>query len=149
LWGQEDAGSASICTHMVYTLHRAVVRGVLREKSMSRLSPELAHVGRARTFIALNYERDISLAEVAAAVKLNPSYLSRCFRKIMKQTVVEFIIATRLRAAKSLLAEEPNPPSIKAVAFDTGFKSAAYFCRLFRRYERQTAMEYAARIRAR
>lgn len=60
--------------------------------------------------------------------------------------LVEFLIATRLQAAKELLAQQ-DLISVKEVAYQTGFSSAIYFCRLFRRQEHQTPLAYAAQVR--
>jgi AraC-like DNA-binding protein len=146
LWGRDDAGTHLICAHMVYLLHREFVQQTLRERAPGRVSPEVAHVSRAQNFIRLNYDKPISLAEVADNVQLNAAYLSRCFRKVTGRTVVDFILRTRIDAAKSLLAEQPHAVPVKEVAYLTGFASAAYFCRIFRRLEKQTALQYAARM---
>ncbi|HYF50945.1 MAG TPA: AraC family transcriptional regulator [Planctomycetota bacterium] len=146
LWGLDDAGTQAICAHMVYLLHRLFAAEMLRGASIgsefgARVSPESAHASRARQFIRLNYERSISLSDVADAVELNPSYLSRCFKRVTGLTVVDFILKTRIEAAKSHLQEGSG--SIKEIAFMSGFASSAYFCRIFKRFERQTPLEYA------
>ncbi len=145
LFGFEDDGSRYVCGHMVHALHRAFTRQLLDAGGPGRATPEAAHAARAQNFVRLHYEKPISLSEVAEAVGLHPSYLSRCFRRVTGQTVVEFILRTRVSAAKALLAEGRAAQTVKQVAFSTGFSSTAYFCRIFRRFERQTAQEYQAR----
>ena len=147
LWGCDDRGSREICAHMVYALHRRFVQEMLRSNSLSRTSPELAHVGRARSFIRLNFAKQISLTEVAGALALNPSYLSRCFKRVTGETVVDFLLKTRIDAAKSLLSTGATLPPIKEVAFTSGFNSAAYFCRVFRRWEKKTPLDFARSVR--
>ena len=98
---------------------------------------------RACHFIRMNYHKRISLAKVAEAVGLNPSYLSRSFKRVMGQGLVEFLLATRIQAAKEMLSEQAII-SVKEVAHQTGFSSPIYFCRIFRRLERQTALQYAS-----
>ena len=147
LWGNEDMGSHQICGYLVNMLHRAFIRQSLRAEEVGRASPALAHVARARSFIRLNFERKISLAEVADAVRLNAAYLSRCFRKVTGERMVDFLLKTRIEAAKSLLAEGTEAPTVKEVAYQTGFSSAIYFCRAFRRLEKQTALQYAEKMR--
>ncbi|GEM_PF-2714449 len=145
LFGIEDDGSRYLCGHMVHVLHRAFTRQLLDAGGPGRAAPEYAHVANAQNFVRLNYDKQISLNEVAEAVGLTPSYLSRCFRRVTGQTVVEFILRTRVSAAKVLLAEGRAAHTVKQVAFSMGFNSAAYFCRIFRRFERQTAQQYQAR----
>ena len=149
LWGVDDPGSRDICAHMVYALHRSFAQEILRSNSLGRTAPELAHVGRARNFIRLNFAKQISLAEVAAALSLNPSYLSRCFKRVTGETVVEFLMKTRIEASKSLLTSGAHVPPIKEVAYTSGFNSAAYFCRVFRRCEKKTPLDFAKSVRPR
>lgn len=147
LWGIYDMGSHEICGYLVTLLHRALIRQSLPGEDASRATPVLAHVARARTFICLNFERKISLVEVARAVGVNASYLSRCFRRVTGERMVDFLLKTRIEAAKALLADSMEWPTVKEVAYQTGFSSAVYFCRAFRRLEKQTALQYAAQER--
>ena len=147
LWGVEDMGSHQICGYLVSLLHRAFIRQGLRAEDAGLASPALAHVARARSFIRLNFERRISLAEVARAVGVNASHLSRCFRRVTGERMVDFLLRTRIEAAKALLADGTEWPTVKEVAYQTGFSSPVYFCRAFRRLEKQTALQYAAEER--
>jgi AraC-like DNA-binding protein len=148
LWSGEDMGSHQICGYLVSLMYRAFIRQGLRaEDSPVRASPALAHVARARSFIRLNFERRIPLTEVARAVGVNASYLSRCFRRVTGERMVDFLLRTRIEAAKALLADATEWPTVKEVAYQTGFSSPVYFCRAFRRLEKQTALQYAAKER--
>jgi AraC-like DNA-binding protein len=148
LWGGEDMGSHQICGYLVSLLHRAFIRQGLRAQDLPvSASPALAHVARARSFIRLNFDRRIPLAEVARDVGVNASYLSRCFRRVTGERMVDFLLRTRIEAAKALLADGTEWPTVKEVAYQTGFSSPVYFCRAFRRLEEQTALQYAAKER--
>ena len=141
LWGIADRGTQAIGAALIYRLHRACVRSRQRGRDFIRSAPDAAHVGRAKAFIRLNHERPIALAEVAAAVDLNPAYLSRCFRRVTGQSVGEFLLAARIESAKRLLLEGY---SVKAAAFHTGFGSASYFCRQFLRVAKTTPLGFVA-----
>ena len=144
--GTNNMGSHQICGHLVTTLHRILSRRILHADTDEESSTLQAHVAHARNFILMNYDKRISLSEVADAVGLSSAYLSRCFRKSTGQSVVTFLLRTRIQAAKNLLSEQGSP-SVKEIAFQTGFASPIYFCRVFRRLEKKTAMEYAASVR--
>ncbi len=143
LWGMDDRGSQAIGAELVYRLHRAFVQSRLRGRDIMRTAPEIAHVARAREFIRLNHERPISLASVANAIDLNPAYLSRCFGKVARHTVGEAILAARIETAKRLLIEGH---AVKEAAYLSGFASASYFCRRFRRACGTTPLDYAAPV---
>ena len=58
-----------------------------------------------------------------------PYYLSRLFKRVTGQSIVDYINNRRIEAAQKLL--ETTELSISAVAEQTGFASAAHFRRVF------------------
>ena len=146
LYGSTNHGTHLICGHLISVLHRATTQRILKTSSVSDASPQQAHVRRACNFIRLNYDKKISLSEVAEEIGLSPAYLSRCFQSSLGQSVVDFLLRTRIDAAKELLAAQ-SFPSVKEVAYQTGFASPIYFCRVFRKLERTSAMRYVAHQR--
>ena len=81
-------------------------------------------------YLAANYQQKLSLTEVAARFYISPYYLSRLFRRVTGQSIVDYINARRIEAAQKLL--ETTELSIGSVAEQTGFASAAHFRRVFR-----------------
>lgn len=81
-------------------------------------------------YLAANYQQKFSLTDVAARFYLSPYYLSRLFRRVTGQSIVDYINGRRIEAAQHLL--ETTDLSISAVAEQTGFASAAHFRRVFR-----------------
>jgi AraC-like DNA-binding protein len=142
LWNKFDPGSRFIATHLVYLLHSFFTHQTLADVKETQLTPEESHVNQASNYIRIHFDRNISVNDVAESVHLNPAYLSRCFRKITGRTVMDFILKTKIEAAKSFLLERPVP-SVKEVGFRSGFGSTAYFCRMFRRYVNRSPQEFA------
>ena len=81
-------------------------------------------------YLAANYRQKFSLSEVAAKFYISPYYLSRLFRRVTGQSIVDYINGRRIEAAQKLL--ETTELSIGMVAEQTGFASAAHFRRVFR-----------------
>ena len=81
-------------------------------------------------YLAANYQQKFSLTDVAARFYLSPYYLSRLFRRVTGQSIVDYINGRRIEAAQHLL--ETTDLNISAVAEQTGFTSAAHFRRVFR-----------------
>lgn len=81
-------------------------------------------------YLATNYQQKFSLTEVAAKFYISPYYLSRLFRRVTGQSIVDYINGRRIEAAQKLL--ESTELSIGSVAEQTGFASAAHFRRVFR-----------------
>ena len=68
---------------------------------------------------------------MAAKFYISPYYLSRLFRRVTGQSIVDYINGRRIEAAQKLL--ETTELSIGTVAVkQTGFASAAHFRRVFR-----------------
>lgn len=141
--GTQNMGCHLLCGHLLARLHSTVVHRLMHAEDAS---PRRGNVMRACHYIRMNYHKRISLTQVATALDLSPSYLSRSFKSVLGKGLVDFLIEIRIQAAKELLAEQ-TMLSVKEVAYQTGFASSIYFCRLFRRLERQTPMQYAARAR--
>lgn len=94
------------------------------------LRPHNETVDQICAYLTDHYQQKLSLAEVAAQFYLSPYYLSRLFRRVTGQSMVDFINARRIEAAQRLL--ETTELSITAVAEQTGFLTAAHFRRVFR-----------------
>ena len=94
------------------------------------IRPRNETVEQICAYLAANYRQKFSLTEVAAQFYLSPYYLSRLFRRVTGQSIVDYINNRRIEAAQKLL--ETTELAISAVAEQTGFASAAHFRRVFR-----------------
>lgn len=99
-------------------------------ESRSSARPHNDTVERICAYLAANYTQKLTLSEVAAQFYLSPYYLSRLFRRVTGQSIVDYINGQRIEAAQHLLEE--TDLSINAVAEQTGFSTAAHFRRVFR-----------------
>ena len=50
-------------------------------------------------YLAANYQQKFSLSEVAAKFYISPYYLSRLFRRVTGQSIVDYINGRRIEAA--------------------------------------------------
>ena len=86
---------------------------------------------KAAQYIQMHYSEQITLDQLADMACLNPSYFSTKFKKIMGMSPKEYILNTRMRAAKILLQDTNQ--TVQQVAANTGFQYDAYFSNYFRR----------------
>lgn len=108
---------------------------------------DLSHVPtikQAIKFIKENYSRNPKLAEIAAEVGLNGSYLSNLFKKETGTSISEFILKLKIEQARLLLKD--NKLSIDSVAAAVGFKNQSYFTKIFKRYQGATPSQYRLTI---
>ena len=97
-------------------------------------------VASAIDYIRRNLDRDISRAEIAEAIFLNPEYLSRLFKKETGVALGEFIVREKIEQAKCMLAETDIPVSL--VALKTGYSNFSYFSQVFKRHTGLSPLEY-------
>lgn len=122
-------------------------RGYIGDNSMPlRILPKNVLAGKSRIivravdFIRKNYVRNISVTEAAEYVGISESHLRRCFRQEMDMSFVDFLTKYRIDTAKALMDREEMP--IQRVSDETGFSSARYFCRVFKKVTGMTPKEY-------
>ena len=97
-------------------------------------------------FIHANYKRQIALKDIAECVHISESRALQLFRQGIRLSPVAYLIQYRLKRAADLLAGTDK--AVAAIAFETGFSDAGYFCRTFRKHYHQTAAEYRRKIRS-
>lgn len=105
-----------------------------------RANTDNAIILEAINYIRRNYTSDISLTDVAEAVKVSSVYLSRLFAKELGNNFVNFVKDFRISTAKRLLCD--LNAKIKDVAEKTGFNNYKYFIRVFKDEVGMTPSEY-------
>ncbi|MCG7381402.1 response regulator transcription factor [Paenibacillus sp. ACRRY] len=83
----------------------------------------------------------INLSSLAAAVHINPAYLSRLFHEEVGTSFSEYVNRLRVENAKQLLFRHPEL-NIADVAERCGFNSQHYFCTLFHKHEGMPPKKY-------
>ncbi len=95
---------------------------------------------KATNFISQNYQRDITVEEIAEVVSISRSQLYRHFMQNMEISPIDFLTSIRIEKAKTLLLE--TNISIEEVSNSVGFASSIYFSRLFKKHENQSPLAY-------
>ncbi len=93
----------------------------------------LQAIQKAADYIKQNYEKKVTIDEIAQVVYLSPCYLSRIFKQSLGCTLMEYLTQIRVEKAKMLLR---NPKyNIMQVAEGSGFEDPGYFTRVFKKIE--------------
>lgn len=87
-----------------------------------------------------NYDRPISLEEVAAAAHVGKRECLRCFQRTIGVTPIQYLLRFRIRQASHMLAETDLP--VTEIALRCGFESLSYFSLMFRRLTGRTPKDY-------
>lgn len=97
-------------------------------------------ISKAEQFIAQNYQRKITLGDVASHLYLNPKYFSNIFKKEVGIGFVEYVNSVRIDVSKDLL--KGNKYSIGQIASKVGFSDPKHFSKLFKKKTSTTPKEY-------
>lgn len=98
----------------------------------------------ARDYIDQNYDRGITISDVASYVFLSQGYFTRAFREEVGISPMQYLMEIRIKKACELLAD--NDIKVSSIAHQTGFASAQRFNVAFRNHMEMTPLEYRKSI---
>jgi len=91
----------------------------------------LKQIEAAKQYIIYNFERQLSIADIAASVYLSPFHFCRLFKKVAATTPYSYTLAIRLEEAKKLLQQGET---VTNTAYKTGFQSLDNFTHYFSQF---------------
>ena len=86
---------------------------------------------KAVAYIKSNFKDDIKIKDVANKADVSPNYLGVLFKKELNVTFSQYLNATRLTYACSLLRDKRY--RVEDIAYASGFVSHAYFGAVFKK----------------
>lgn len=92
------------------------------------------------SYINTHFSKSLSLTALAENANLSLFYFTRLFTKETGFTPHQYLLATRIQAAKFLL--KSSDTSVKEIAFRCGFQSESNFCSTFKKREGFTPSQY-------
>ena len=115
----------------------------LQENPDSQNIAETEQTNRLRSMIAYinqHYPEKTTLAEIAKTAGVSEREASRCFKKNIGQSPMEYLIKYRLNQSKKLLLE--TGMTITDICQQCGFSDSAYFGKVFRKTYGMTPSKY-------
>lgn len=112
-----------------------------KSKPLNSNIPEF--VLKAICYISGNYEKKLSVKEIAEISRCSVVYLSRLFKKYMNMTIYEFITTVRISNAQKLLKEGKN---VTETCFLCGFNDCSNFAGKFKRITGQTPSDFQKKL---
>jgi len=138
-------GYRTVLKSYVYILMTKIFRAVKESDSLNiysevgKIAPEVIR------YIEENYNRKLTLSELAKIGCYNPSYFSRIFKECFGKSVTEYINIKRISASAELLEKTDYP--IETIASQTGFNDTKRFYYLFKKYMGTTPHDYRIKIK--
>lgn len=133
--GEETTHEALISCHIQRMLAELLISSSNSSKSIKN-NVILDSLG----YIENNFNRKLSLAEIAAEAGMSHFHFSRIFKKETGYSPYEYILKTRLNYAKKLLKETNQ--TVKQIAFECGFNSEANFIYMFHKHVEMTPGDF-------
>lgn len=101
-------------------------------------------IDNIKKYIRQNYEKDLTLEEIAASVYLSPYYAARMFKNAQGMTIMNYVTKVRVEEAKKLLR---NPRfQVEEIAQKLGYNDASYFSKVFRRSEGMSPTQFRQQV---
>lgn len=91
-------------------------------------------------YIEKNFNKGITLEEVAEYVHLSPYYLSKLFKKELEINFVNYVTQRRMEKAKELLRDTDKP--VLNIALELSYNEPNYFSKVFKKVVGMTPTEY-------
>lgn len=95
---------------------------------------------RIRSVLQSGFTKDITQADVAEKLGMNPSYFSTIFKKEMGASFTEVLNTMRIEKAVELIRS--GECNTSKIAEDSGFTNRKYFLQVFKKYMKQSVGEY-------
>ncbi len=112
----------------------------LHKNILENVSPSYGSIYKAIAYINENIFEDITIDDVCAAAHMSKYHFCRVFKNNTGQTVMSYILKTRIVLARTMLKKENL--TVSEVSRLCGFSSVSYFCRVFKEKTGVSPLKY-------
>jgi AraC family transcriptional regulator len=95
---------------------------------------------QAVNYINEHLDQNLTLAEIAAAVRMSPNYFACLFKQSTGLTPHQYVMQCRIEKAKQLLRHQEL--ALVEICQEVGFTSQSHFTRVFRQHTKTTPKAY-------
>ncbi|MBN2353729.1 MAG: response regulator transcription factor [Spirochaetales bacterium] len=126
-----------------FQVHRAkaVIRRLLEGKLLDDDSKGI--IEKVKAYTERNFQKNVSLNDVASFVALSPKYLSRLFKAATGTGFNEYKIELKINKGKELL--RTTALNINQITDELGYLNTESFIRIFKKVTGETPTEFRAR----
>ncbi len=142
MWEEQETkrtGYKSIIKHLFGVVITLVCR--YYSETDSPKSKSLLKLGSAISFIEKNYNKPISVIELAKQAGMPESTFRHSFKKTIGISPIDYLIRFRIEKATEMMAENSKIKVID-VAMKVGFDNSSYFARKFKKVTGITPINY-------
>ena len=113
---------------------------VINRKSFGKTQRDNTRIKEMLTYIQANYDRELTIDDIAAVCAVSTSECMRCFRATINTTPIAYLKSYRLQQAAIKL--QATTDKISVIAENCGFQEMSYFAKSFREVYGCTPSEY-------
>ncbi len=134
---QSRAMQVALLIQVLVLMAESESRQVVGRMAKSEEDKRLKNI---QIFLNCNYQRQVTIDEVAQFIGMNRSAVCTFFRQQTGSTIMSFLTGIRLREAKILL--ENTTLTIQEICYKCGFQDVPHFCRVFKNKQGMTAKNW-------
>lgn len=97
-------------------------------------------IQKAVEYINQHIAENITIDDICREIHITKYHFCHQFKKVTGFTVMDYVLKTRIVAAKSMLTDTALP--ISEISSRCGFSSTSYFCRVFKVHTDLTPLQY-------
>ena len=109
----------------------------------SQDAKKVTQIRPAINYIDANYDKPITLADIAKVSYLSVSRLAHLFKEQMGITIIDYLTSVRIERAKQLLLATEQ--SCTEICFQVGYNNQSYFSRTFKELVGMSPRQFRAR----
>jgi two-component system response regulator YesN len=109
----------------------------------SQDAKKVTQIRPAINYIDANYDKPITLADIAKVSHLSVSRLAHIFKEQMGITIIDYLTSVRIERAKQLLLATGQ--SCTEICFQVGYNNQSYFSRTFKELVGMSPRQFRAR----
>lgn len=113
---------------------------VVNKKTYGKAQRDSARIKEMLTYIQSNYNKELTIENIASACVISTSECIRCFHAMINTTPIAYLKAYRLQQAALKL--QLTTDKVSVIAENCGFQEMSYFSKSFREVYGCTPSEY-------
>jgi AraC-like DNA-binding protein len=121
--------------------HSEDMQPISRKSSYHSSKEEVDRLNKVYNYTLRNYNRDLTLEEIASVAHLSVTSFCRYFKLMSKKTFHDFLIEIRISHAQRMLIENSSV-TVEAICFECGFNNRSNFFAHFKKITGLTPLEY-------
>jgi transcriptional regulator GlxA family with amidase domain len=99
----------------------------------------------AKEYMEANYEKDLTLTDIAKYIFLSQSYFAHAFKEEFDISPKSYLLKVRVEKSKELL--EKTDLKVSDVALSVGFSSQQRYNDIFKKYVGMTPLKYRKKLK--